>query len=173
MKRNITIITTALLLVLIPLSIYIALCFIAGLGGLTNEVSRFTKYIIDDFFNPLEEADGTYLSLFLIAYSVLMAYLFVTVNNLRFALKSIAKEGVFEDNQAAKLHRAGSGLIIFAKLKYLLFCAFGSLAMWDVVIFFRQLLPFLALYITGKFILVIADMAQRGEMLLEETELTI
>lgn len=173
MKRNITIITTALLLVLIPLSIYIAMCFIAGLGGLTNEVSRFTKYIIDDYFNPLQEADDTMLSLFLISYSALMAYLFVTANNLRLTLRRIAKKGVFEDNQANKLRRAGSGLIIFAKLKYLMLCAFGSLAMWDVIIFFRQLLPFLALYITGKFILVIADMTLRGEMLLEETELTI
>lgn len=173
MKRNIQIITTALLLVLIPLSVYIALCFICGLGGLTNEVGKFAHYITDDFFEPLEQPGDTLLSLFLLAYSGLMAYLFITVNNLRFTLKSIYRKGVFEDNQAGKLRRAGSGIIIFAKLKYLLLCAFGSLAMWDVIIFFRQLLPYLALYITGKFILVIADMAKRGETLLEETELTI
>nr|WP_322625049.1 DUF2975 domain-containing protein [uncultured Flavobacterium sp.] len=173
MKRNITIITTALLLVLIPLSIYIALCFIAGLGGLTNEVSRFSKYLITEFFTPKREVDGISLSLFLIAYSALIACLFVYVNSLRLTLKDIAKKGAFEDNNANKLRASGRGLVRFAWSKYLLFSLFGPIAVWDIGVLFYQLLPFLALYTIGKFILVIADMTQRGEMLLEETELTI
>lgn len=173
MKRNITIITIALKVLLIALAIYVAVYMLATVGQFVINGSVVSRALLEDVFTPLKPAAPGVEAVFMLLYSVLLVYLFNTMNNFRLTLKGLKTAEVFETNQAEGFRKTGRGIIIFAKLKYLLICGFGSLAMFDLSTFFYQALPYLALYIVGKFILILAEMLKRGEMLREETELTI
>ncbi|WP_116790220.1 hypothetical protein [Flavobacterium psychrotrophum] len=173
MKRNITIITIALKVLLIALALYIAVYALAMLAQFIVNGSDVSRALLDDVFTPLKPAAPGVEAAFMLLYSVLLVFLFTRLNNFRLTLKSLKTAEVFETNQAESFRKTGSGIIIFAKLKYLLICGFGSIGMLDIRTFFNQALPYLALYITGKFILILAEMLKRGEMLREETELTI
>ena len=173
MKRNITIITIALKVLLIALGIYIGVYFLAGISEFTFNGSQVSRALLSYTFTPIKPtahwAEGT----FMLLYTLLNVYLFNVVNNFRLTLKSLRTSEIFEHDQAEGFRRAGRGLIIFAKLEYLLICGFGSVALFDLVTYFTQFVPFMALYIIGKFILILAEMLKRGELLREETELTI
>lgn len=111
--------------------------------------------------------------LFLALYSLLLGYLTYVLAKLYKSFSNLQKGNVFYEKQSAQFKSSGSGIIIFAKCKYLLFCAFGAIFFSNISIFIAEALPFITMYLIGKFILVLYYMAEKGEYLREENELTI
>lgn len=173
MKQNISIITNALLIILIPFSVYIGITFVAGLAGIVNKVPEMANSFISRNFYALTPPSDAEISLFLIGYAAVMTYLFVSVNNLRLTFSDIAKKGTFSHGTSDRLYKAGIAIIRFAFLKYALFGIFGALCLSDIFSLFSEFVPLIVFSLCGKFILIIAGMAEQGEILLEETELTI
>lgn len=80
---------------------------------------------------------------------------------------------MFYHTQGDELRKAGAAVIIFAKSKYLLLVTMGTMVYVDLAIFFTEIPAFLALYLSGKFILLMSYMAEKGEYIKEEVDLTI
>lgn len=144
-----------------------------GLAGIVNKAPEMATSFTSRNFDALTPPSDTEISLFLIAYAAVMAYLFVSVNNLRLTFSDIAKKGTFSHGTSYGLYKSGAGLMRFAFLKYALFGIFGAFYLSDIFCLFSEFIPLIIFFLCGKFILIIAGMAEQGEILLEETELTI
>lgn len=110
---------------------------------------------------------------FMVAYTTLIIYAMSGLVRLYKCLLKIEKGQMFYNEQSNQLRKVGATVIIFAKLKYLLFCFIGIMSFLDISTFFKQLPEFLAFYLLGKFILIMSYMAEKGEFIQEENELTI
>lgn len=114
-----------------------------------------------------------FASIFATLLGILLIYLISGIVKFYKCLLRIEKGKMFYSTQGEDFRKAGSAIIIFAKLKYLLFCSMGAIAYFQITIFFTELLPFLGVYLIGKLILLMSYMAEKGEFIKEENELTI
>ena len=128
----------------------------------------FTPFVARSYHNNVWLA-----SIFSILFGFLVIYLIRGIVRFYKCLLRIEKGKMFYNTQGEDFRKAGSAIIIFAKLKYLLFCAMGALAYFQFTIFFTELLPFIGVYLIGKLILLMSYMAEKGEFIQEENELTI
>ncbi|MDV6167548.1 DUF2975 domain-containing protein [Flavobacterium sp. DG1-102-2] len=145
---------------------------------ITQNDPALLKGIFANYFTPLyhNTIDGNRIWLgtaFCIAYGLLLIYIIIGITCFYRCLLRIEKGKMFYHTQGNQFRRAGSTFIIFAKVKYVLFVATGTLLYFDVKIFFTEIPAFLALYLIGKLILVMSHMAEKGEFIKEENELTI
>lgn len=112
-------------------------------------------------------------STFAILFGLLLTYLIYGAVWFYKCLLRIEKGKMFYSTQGEDFKKAGAAIIIFAKLKYLLVCAMGLVVYFELDVLFTQLLPFLGIYLIGKLILLMSYMAEKGEFIKEENELTI
>lgn len=113
------------------------------------------------------------LPYFFILYAVLLGYLVYVLVTLYRSFNRLQKGEIFYDKQAAEFKRAGGGIIIFAKCKYLLVCIFGVYFFRGLFIFITEIPMFLVVYLLGKLVLALHYLAEKGTFLKEETDLTI
>lgn len=188
MKHHLNVIIIALRVVLFAAAVVSIYNMIRAFGfieeGNPIEVNKFFL----DYFTPLEKIefndiewlgaryffDIKWLAIgFMLAYTALLVYGISGIIRLYKCLLKIEKGQMFYSEQGIQLKKVGATLIIFAKLKYLLFCLVGILSYLDIFTFFRQIPELLAIYLIGKFILIMSHMAETGEFIKEENELTI
>jgi hypothetical protein len=172
MKYHLNIILLALraaIIIVIGMVAYHAFGVYANIADPNGFAIVSSYFKMQDFIIPTTWGAPLFLSL----YSILLAYLVVKLIKLYKSLNNLQKGNVFYEQQSAEFKSAGSGIIIFAKCKYLLFCAAGTLIYANIWVFFTELASFFALYLIGKFVLVLYYMAQKGEYLREENDLTI
>lgn len=131
--------------------------------------SYLPQFKIPQFVIPPTWGTPVFLSL----YILLLVYLIFKLVALHKSFTNLKNGNVFYDRQSTEFKSAGGGIIIFAKCQYLLFCTMGTLVYANLLVFFTELTWFFALYLIGKFILLLHYMAQKGEFLREENELTI
>ncbi|KGO91137.1 DUF2975 domain-containing protein [Flavobacterium subsaxonicum] len=131
--------------------------------------SYLPQFKIPQFIIPPAWGTPVFLSLYLL----LLIYLIFKLLELHKSLANLKNGHVFYERQSAEFKSAGSGIIIFAKCQYLLFCTLGTLVYANIAIFLTELPWFFALYLIGKFVLLLHYMAQKGEFLREENELTV
>ena len=110
---------------------------------------------------------------FMIAYTALIIYGMSGMVRLYKCLLKIEKGQIFYNEQGNQLRKVGGTIIIFAKIKYVLFCFVGIVSFADISTFITQIPGFLALYLIGKLILIMSFIAEKGEFIQEENELTI
>ena len=113
------------------------------------------------------------LPYFFILYALLLGYLIYVLIQLYRSFTRLREGEVFYDKQATEFRRAGGGIIIFAKCKYLLFCIVGVYFFRSLSVFIAEIPMFLVAYFVGKLILVLYYLAEKGAFLKEETDLTI
>lgn len=177
MKRNIKIINTVLHICIVCLAVYTL--YIAASLFITIKINDIgeTESLIKNFFpgsnNFVEDRKRPGLTIFLAIYSCLLIYLLRAIYIFKKTLRSIIVNEAFQKNQSDGFRAVASGIIIFAKLRYLLFVSVGPIFFMDIFVFFTEIIPYITLYILGKFLHVIADMTKKGEILLEENELTV
>lgn len=187
MKHHLNVIIIALRIVL----------FVAGLMCIYNLMRAYGFIQVDDpiavneffsnYFNAPKLSLGSMEQLgaryffnvkwlaisFTIAYTALLVYGITGIIRLYKCLLKIEKNQMFYNEQGIQLRKAGATIIIFAKLKYVLFCLTGILSYLDISTFFKQLPALLILYLAGKLILIMSYIAEKGEFIKEENELTI
>jgi len=172
MKRNLNIILLAVRAIIIVVGAICLYHLTSLYAVLINDYDAAT--IITSYFKPSAGiADVWAEPLFLGLYSALLGYLVFVLVRLYKSFDNLQKGNVFYPKQSKEFKAAGNGIIIFAKCKYLLFCSFGALPFHDFGIFFKEVAPFLVVYLLGKLILVLYYLAEKGEYLREETDLTV
>lgn len=168
-------------IILLALRASIIIMGAMAIWKLINAYSAF-KYpdeagdIVHSNFNVINKAspvDTDFLPPYLMLYALLLVYLVYVLVNLYRSFNNLEKGAVFYSKQSAEFKRGGAGLIIFAKCKYLLVCGFGAICFRDLTSFLSEIPMFLLVYLTGKLVLVLYFMAEKGEHLREETELTV
>lgn len=113
------------------------------------------------------------LPYFFVLYALLLGYLVYVLVHLYRSFNRLREGEVFYNKQATEFRRAGGGIIIFAKCKYLLFCIVGVYFFRGLTIFIKEIPMFLVVYLLGKLVLVLYYLAEKGTFLKEETDLTI
>lgn len=177
MKHHLNIIILALRLLIAATAI--SAFYQAGMAVLflVQDNPEMVKDFFSDYFTPLAKNmpyfnNKWYGSAFCLLYSGLLIYVTLGIRRLYKCLKKIKKGQLFYNTQGEELRKVGSTVIIFAKSEYLLFCIMAGLY-FDLTVFFWQLPSFLAIYLMGKFILLLSHMAEKGEYIQQENELTI
>ncbi|KAF2518872.1 DUF2975 domain-containing protein [Flavobacterium salilacus subsp. salilacus] len=113
------------------------------------------------------------LPYFHILCAILWGYLVYILIILYRSFDRLQKGEIFYDKQAVAFKKAGEGIIIFAKCKYLLVCVFGVFFFRSLSVFIKEIPMFLVVYLLGKLVLVLYYLAEKGTFLKEETDLTI
>ncbi|KOS07286.1 hypothetical protein AM493_15500 [Flavobacterium akiainvivens] len=117
--------------------------------------------------------EAQFMPYYLATYGLLLIYLTRVLITLRKCFARLKKGDIFYEEQAREFRRAGGGIIIFAKCRYLLMCAFGAICFKALQLFVTEIPVFLLFYFVGKLVLVLYHMAEKGAFLREENELTI
>ena len=140
-----------------------------------NDPEAARNFLDDTFTIPSYhiKEEILFAGAFAILYGILLIYLIYGIIRFYKCLLRIERGKMFYNEQSEDFRKAGAAVIIFAKAKYLLFSSVGLLLYFDIPVFFKQMLPFLGVYLTGKLLLVMAYMAEKGEFIQEENELTI
>ena len=192
MKHHLNVIIIALRVVLFVAAIMCIYNLIRAFGLIQNDDPIVTNEFFQDYFtapvlipgeislNDMEHLGARYffnvkwLAVgFMIAYAALLFYGMTGVIRLYKCLLKIEKGQMFYNEQSIQFRKVGITVIIFAKLKYLLFCFTGIMSYLDISTFFKQIPAFLILYLIGKLIFIMSYMAEKGEFIKEENELTI
>lgn len=113
------------------------------------------------------------LAIFYALYGLLLGYLVYVLLQLRRSFIRLNNDEVFYENQPSEFKKASSGIIIFAKTKYLLFIFVGVFWFNNPRIIFAEIPMLLISYLSGKIIYVFHYLTQKGALLKEETDLTI
>jgi|GEM_PF-1937030 len=188
MKHHLNVIIIALRVVLFAATVVCVYNLVRAFGFIQNTNSIEVNKFLMDYFTPLEKInlndidwlaaryffDIKWLAVgFMLAYTAVLIFGMSGIIRLYKCLLKIEKGQMFYNEQGIQFKKAGATIIIFAKLKYLLFCLVGILSYLDIITFFREIPEFLAIYLIGKFILIMSHMAEKGEFIKEENELTI
>ena len=177
MKHHLNIIIIALRVIFAAIAINAIYNFISSVIFIqTDDPAVITEYF-SNTFTPLIPRDVTiskwFASAFTLLYGILLIYGITAVIRFYKCLLKIEKGNMFYEEQGTQLRKTGATIIIFAKLQYLLFCTMGGMFYFDLTQFFKQLPEFLALYLIGKLILLYSYMAEKGEFIREENDLTV
>ncbi|RWX00220.1 hypothetical protein [Flavobacterium cerinum] len=187
MKHHLNIIIIALRVVLFVAAIMCVFNLIQAYGFIqTDDPVAINEFFLNYFTAPklslgsLEQLGARYffnikwLAIgFTITYTALLVYGITGIIRLYKCLLKIEKGQMFYNEQGAQFRKVGATVIIFAKLKYVLFCFTGILSYLDISTFFKQLPAFLTLYLVGKLIFIMSYITEKGEFIQEENELTI
>jgi Protein of unknown function (DUF2975) len=179
MKHHLNVILIALRLIIAVVACMAGYNFISCLFAITHPADMLE--LLDNYFTPIGSGSGFKYSLyemrffpwFLGCYGLLLVYFTRVLITLRKCFVRLKKGDIFYEEQAAQFRRAGGGIIIFAKCRYLLMCAFGAVFFRALQLFFTEIPVFLFIYLMGKLVLVLYHMAEKGAFLREENELTI
>jgi len=176
-KHHINVILLALRVIIVGAGAVVLYSFGSAALFIINNDPAQIKQQFSGTFTPLVEQsyhnNVWYASIFVILFGILLIYLIFGIVRFYKCLLRIEKGKMFYSTQGEDFRKAGSAIIIFAKLKYLLFCTMGGVVYFQITIFFTELLPFLGVYLIGKLILLMSYMAEKGEFIQEENELTI
>jgi len=135
--------------------------------------------LLNHYFTPITPnyKYGGYQAQFLpwycLCYGFLLTYFTRVLIRLRQCFVKFKAHTIFYEEQAQQIKRAGTGIILFAKGRYLLLCAFGAIFFNAIQLFVTEIPAFLMFYLLGKLVLVLHYMAKKGAFLREENELTI
>lgn len=178
MKHHINIIILALRFAIAAAGFMALFQLGAAFVFLTQNEPDTVKDFFGDYFTPLASNmpyrnNEWFGGAFCIIYAGLLIYAIIGTIRFYKCLLRIEKGKMFYSTQGHEFCKAGAAIIIFAKCRYLLFCTMGSTVYFDLTIFFRELPSFLAIYLVGKLILLMSYMAEKGEFIQEENELTI
>ena len=178
MRHHINIIALAVRVAMAAASCMAVFYLAMGVFFHVEDGHLLVKEFFSDYFTPLSKAtpysnNEWYGTAFCFIYAGLLIYCVTGLKRFHRSLKRIKKGGMFEPGQDESFRKAAATVVIFAKSKYLLFVTMGSLLYFDLTIFFREIPSFLAVYLIGKFIYLIAGMAEKGTFILEENQLTI
>jgi len=188
MKHHINIVIIALRVILFAAAV---MCIINLLKAYefisTSDIDNLYSYF-DTLFTPIDSATLNnrkilgvpYLANlkwiaigFTLCYTALLIYGMLGIIQFYKCLLKIEKDQIFYHTQGNQFRKVGATVIIFAKVKYILFCFIGILSYFDISQFFKQIPMLLSLYLIGKLILIMSYMAERGEFIKEENDLTV
>lgn len=177
MKHHLNIIILALRFLIAATAIMALYQLWMAVLFITQNDPELVKDFFSDYFTAIAKNmpyrnNEWFGSTFCVIYSGLLIYVTLGIIRLYKCLNKIRKGQLFYSTQGNELRKAGGTVIIFAKAQYLLFCTMAVLY-FDLTIFFRELPEFLAVYLLGKFILLLSHMAEKGEYIQQENELTI
>lgn len=174
--HHINVIITALRILLAVAAIIAVLNIGMGLFALIkNDHGVARSFLAQTFKVPdftINEEVGV-AATFGVLYGALLFYLIYGIKHFYRCLVKIKSGKMFYNDQGEDFRKAGASIIIFAKTKYLLYCCIGTVVFFDITMFFKQILPFLGVYLAGKLFYLMAYMAEKGEFIQEENELTI
>lgn len=188
MKHHLNVVIIALRVILFAAGIMCIFNLVMTYGFIADNDTDAIYSYFREYFSPLDQAvvgnidklgaayfaPIQYLAIgFTLSYTALLIYGMAAIVRFYKCLLKIEKGQMFYNEQGIQFRKAGATIIIFAKLKYLLFCLVGILSYLDIITFFREIPEFLAIYLIGKFILIMSHMAETGEFIKEENELTI
>lgn len=188
MKHHLNIIIIALRVILFAAAIMCIINLIQAFGFIqTNDPIAVNDFFLNYFTAPklitpndVEQLGARYffnvkwLAIgFTITYTALIVYGMTGIIRLYKCLLKIEKGQMFYNEQGVQFRKVGATIIIFAKLKYVLFCFTGIMSYLDISTFFKQIPAFLTLYLIGKLILIMSYITEKGEFIQEENELTI
>jgi hypothetical protein len=177
MKHHLNIILLALRLIIVVAACMAGYHFICC--GAAIAYPDAALEFLNRSFTPLPSLykysayEAQFIPWYLGSYGVLLTYFTYVLITLRKCFTRLKKGNIFFEDQAQELRRAGSGIIIFAKCRYLLMCAFGAIFFKALQLFVTEIPIFLMFYLIGKLILVLHHMAEKGAFLREENDLTI
>ncbi|MDV6167547.1 DUF2975 domain-containing protein [Flavobacterium sp. DG1-102-2] len=188
MKHHINIVIIALRVILFAAAV---MCFINLIKTyeffFTTDIDKLYSYF-DNHFTPIDAVTLNNRKLlsashitnlkwvaigFTLCYTALLMYGMSGIVRFYKCLLKIEKNQIFYHEQGAQFRKVGATVIIFAKVKYVLFCFAGILSYFDISQFFKQIPMLLSLYLIGKLILIMSYMAERGEFIKEENDLTV
>ena len=178
MKHHLNIILLALRLAIVYTAIEAIYQLVFAVFFFSVDGPEIVKEFFSDYFTPITKGtpyrnNEWFGAAFCITHSGLLLYLTFGLKKLHKCLHQIKKGNLFYHTQGDELRKAGATIIIFAKSKYLLFCTMGTMVYIDLAILFTEIPAFLALYLLGKVILLMSHMAEKGEYIKEEIDLTI
>ncbi|AXG73805.1 DUF2975 domain-containing protein [Flavobacterium arcticum] len=174
MRYHLNIILLAIRAMIIVIIVYTGMQLFKAYATFLNPTGfeNTIREEFDTFSKGFDISQGA-LPYFYILYAILLGYLVYVLITLYRSFDRLQKGEVFYKKQAAEFKRAGGGIIIFAKCKYLLFCVFGVFFFRSFSIFIKEIPMFLVVYFLGKLVLVLYYLAEKGTFLKEENELTI
>jgi len=177
MKHHINVILLTLRGAIILAIAWAILHLVAAHSIFTHKYLKVIEYSLTEYFKPISwkeyQNDTWFAGTFCIVYALLLGYLIYGLIRFYMCLYNIEKGKMFYITQGVDFKKAGTAIIMFAKLKYLLFCGVGCFYYFDFSTLKDQLPSFLAVYLIGKLILIMSYMAEKGEFIKEENELTI
>jgi len=188
MKHHLNIVIIALRVILFAAAILCLFNLVMTYEFITDNNTDAIYSYFREYFSPLNQTVvgnidklgaayfGPILWLgvgFTLSYTALLIYGMTVIVRFYKCLLKIEKGQMFYYEQGAEFRKVGGRIIIFAKVKYVLFCLVGILSYFDITQFFRQIPQLLLLYLVGKLILIMSYMAEKGEFIKEENELTI
>jgi|SRR5690606_21940794 len=130
-----------------------------------NQTFKLPEYTISE--------ETQLAGIFAVLYGVFLAYLIYGIKRFYKCMIKIKSGKMFYNDQGEDFKKAGTAVITFAKAKFVLYSCTALVLHFDVPFLFKQILPFLGLYLTGKLLYIMAYMAEKGEFIQEENELTI
>lgn len=174
MKHHLNVLIIALRVIIFALGVMVGWEVLA-LIGIIQEGSVAADEYFEDLFTPMRFGyNPLWMGIVFIVLNIgLIAYLIWSMVRLYRCFLKFEKGNVFYTKQAAEFRAIGAGIIIFAKSRYLLFCTMGAVVYFDLSVFYKQLIPFLAIYLIGKIFLVLSYVSETGEVLKEEHDLTV
>ena len=188
-KHHINVITIVLLMAVLAIAIICIDFIIAAINIIQSSDVMVVNEFLLNYFSLLDDdidlSNNNWLGIryffdikwfaigFIIAYLALFIYLMKGTVRLYKCLLKIRKDELFYNEQGEEFRKVGATIIIFAKLKYILFCFTGIMSFGDITVFIKEIPAFLILYLFGKFILIMSYITERGELIKEENELTI
>jgi len=188
MKHHLNVVIIALRVILFAAGIMCIFNLVMTYGFMADNDADAIYSYFREYFSPLNQtvvgnidklgaayfAPIQYLAIgFTLSYTALLIYGMAAIIRLYKCLLKIEKGQMFYNEQGTQLKKVGATVIIFAKVKYLLFCFTGVMSFLDISTFVKQIPELLAVYLIGKFILIMSHMAETGEFIKEENELTI
>jgi hypothetical protein len=178
MKHHLNIILLALRIGMVVAAIEAVYQFVFAVFFFTADGPEIVKEFFSSYFTPIAKSvpyrnNEWFGAAFCLIHSGLLLYVTLGLRRLYKCLRQIKKGEMFYHTQGDELRKAGAAVIIFAKSKYLLLVTMGTMVYVDLAIFFTEIPAFLALYLSGKFILLMSYMAEKGEYIKEEVDLTI
>lgn len=177
MKHHLTVLIIAIRVIIAVGAIMAVFSFFKSATFLLSDDHTAIREYFSSYFTPftsLSYHNTKWLAgCFTILYGILLMYGVMGATRIYYSLLNIKNGGVFYQDQANEFKKAGANIIIFAKVKYLLFCTMGVLAYFDLTVFITQVPSFITIYLIGKLFLVINYVIQKGEIIKEENDLTI
>ena len=188
MKHHINIIIIALRVILFVAGVMCIFNLVQTYGFLQNDDQKSINDFFLNYFTQIDKVSINKRELlgasyffnikwlaigFLVAYTALLLYGMTGIVRLYKCFLKIEKGEMFYNEQGIEFRKVGATIIIFAKVKYVLFCFTGIMSYLDITAFFKQIPALLTFYLIGKLILIMSYMAEKGEFIKEENELTI
>jgi len=177
MKHHLNIILSALRLVIVVAACMAGYNFICcGFAfAYPDNALLFLNHNFIPYRSALKynESEALFMPYYLACYGLLLTYFTRVLISLRKCFAKLKKGEIFYEEQARQFRRAGEGIIIFAKCRYVLVCAFGAIFFRAFQLFVTEIPVFLLIYLIGKLVLVLHHIAEKGAFLREENDLTI